>query len=178
MAIPRWAGRGASAVVLVLIAIGITASVGRVVIPADMIQRAEPARTAVLKAFNRQDPLTLQRPAELASMDRPFAEHRFLTLVHVVSGGLFFMFVPLQFLRRLRARQPTVHRYSGRILLTMLTISLMPGLFFGLVMPFGGGLEAVMLGTLGISLLYAMAMAVIAIRRGDMARPIDFVLTP
>lgn len=201
MATPRWAVRGASAIVLVLITIGVTASIGRVVFPADMIQRGERARTAVLKAFNRQDPLTLQRPAELARMDRPFAEHRFLTLVHVVSGSLFFIFAPLQFVARLRTSHPKLHRYSGRILLTIVAISLIPGLFFGIVMPFGGGLEAVMIGALGISLLYAMATAVIAIRRGDVARhrewmirmfanalaistarlvggPIDFMLTP
>lgn len=201
MAIPLWAGRGVSAVVLVLIGIGVAASIGRVVFPADMIQRVEPVRAELLKAFDREDPLALQRPAELARMDRPFTEHRFLTLLHVVSGSLFFVFAPLQFSARLRARHRTLHRYSGRILLTVITVSLIPGLFFGIVTPFGGRLEAVMIAALGIFLLYAMATAVVAIRRGEVARhrewmirvfanvlaiatvrlvggPIEFVLTP
>lgn len=201
MAIPLWAGRGVSGVVLVLIGIGVAVSIGRVVFPADMIQRAEPARAALLKAFDRADPLALQRPAELARMDRPFVEHRFLTLLHIVPGSLFLVFAPLQFSARLRARHRKLHRYSGRILLTVITVSLIPGLFFGIVMPFGGRFEAVMIAALGIFFLYAMATAVMAIRRGEVARhrewmirmfanvlaistvrlvggPIDFVLTP
>ena len=201
MAVPLWAGRGVAAVVFVLIGMGVTAAIGRVMFPADLIQRAEYVRTALLKAGGREDPLALQRPAELARMERPFAEHRLLTLLHVVPGGLFFVLIPLQFSSRVRARYPKLHRYSGRILLTGITVSLIPGLFFGIVMPFGGRLEAMLIALLGIFLLYAMAMAVMAIRRGEVARhrewmirmfanalaistvrlvggPIEFVLTP
>ena len=198
---PLWATRGVSAVVLVLITIGVAAAVGRVVFPADMVQRAELIRAEVLKAWDREDPLALQRPAAVARMDRPFVEHRFLTLVHVVPGALFFVFAPLQFSARLRARYLSLHRWSGRSLLSVITIGLLPGLFFGIVMPFGGRAEAVTIAAVGIFFLYAMATAFMAIRRGEVGRhrewmirmfaialaistvrliggPIDFVLTP
>jgi uncharacterized membrane protein len=200
-AVPLWATRGVSAVVFILIAIGVAAAVGRVLFPEDMIQRAEPMRTDFLKAWDREDPLALQRPAEIARMDRPFAEHRWLTLAHVVPGALFFVFAPLQFSSRLRARYLNLHRWSGRILLCVVTVSLLPGLFFGIVMPFGGPAEAVTIAAIGIFFLYAMATAFIAIRRGAVRRhrewmirmfaialaistvrliggPLDFVLTP
>jgi uncharacterized membrane protein len=184
-----------------LITIGVAAAIGRVVFPADAIQRLEPMRTAVLDAWEREDPLALQRPAESARMDRPFAEHRFLTLAHIVPGALFFVFAPLQFSARLRTRYLNLHRWSGRILLSVATLSLLPGLFFGIVLPFGGPAEAVTIAAVGIFFLYALATAVMAIRRGEVARhrewmirmfavalaistvrliggPLDFMLTP
>jgi uncharacterized membrane protein len=196
-----WATRGISAIVLVLIGIGVAASIGRVVFPADAVLRVDRVRTAVLKTWEREDPLALHRPAEVARMDRPFSEHRFLTLAHVVPGALFFVFVPLQFSARLRARYLNLHRWSGRILLFVVTVSLLPGLFFGIVLPFGGPAEAVTIAAVGVFFLYAMATAFRAIRRGDVARhrewmirmfavtlaigtvrligaPIDFVLMP
>jgi uncharacterized membrane protein len=201
MAVPRWATRSVSAVVLLLITIGVAAAIGRVVFPADVIQRMDPVRTAYLEAWDRKDPLALQRPAELARMDRPFAEHRFLTLAHVVPGALFFVFAPLQFSARLRARYLNLHRWSGRMLLPIVTVSLLPGLFFGIVMPFGGRAEAVMIAAVGVFFIFAMARAFMAIRRGEVLRhrewmirmfatalaiatvrlfggPIDFMLTP
>jgi hypothetical protein len=42
--VPLWATLGVSAVVLVLITIGVAAAIGRVVFPADMVQRAESVR--------------------------------------------------------------------------------------------------------------------------------------
>lgn len=184
-----------------MITIGVAAAIGRVFFPADMIQRTEAIRAEILKAWDREDPLALQRPAEVARMDRTFTEHRFLTLLHVVPGALFFVFAPLQFSARLRARYLNLHRWSGRILLPVITVSLLPGLFFGIVMPFGGPAEAVGIAAVGIFLLYAMATAFMAIRRGEVMRhrewmirmfavalaistvrliggPIDFVLAP
>jgi uncharacterized membrane protein len=201
MAAPLWAARGVWTIVVVLAAIGVAAAIGRMTFPTDMIQRFEPMRTQVMTDWEREDPLALQRPAEIARMDRPFAEHPYLTLLHVLPGALFFVFAPLQFSKRIRTRHPRLHRWSGRILLPLITVSLLPGLFFGIVMPFGGRAEAVAIVAIGITFLHAMASAFLAIRRGDVARhrewmirmfaialgismvrvvggPIDFFLTP
>jgi uncharacterized membrane protein len=201
MVLPRTARLGIRAAVLVLVAIGVAAAIGRVVFPADVSQRLGPVRVAIFHALDRADPLALQRPAELARMDRPFAEHRLLTLLHVVSGGLFFLFAPLQFSARLRARHRKLHRYSGRFLVSVAAIGLIPGMFFGIVTPFGGRLEAITIAVVGIFFVFAMATAVSAIRRGEVHRhrewmirvfaialaistdrligaPMDFVLTP
>ncbi len=96
-----------------------------------------------MAALGRDDPMALQRPAEVARMDGTFATHHALTLLHVVPGGLFLLFAPLQFSSRLRSRHLALHRWSGRILLPLLVASVLPGLYFGIVMPFGGLGEAV-----------------------------------
>ena len=196
----RWVRRGVSALVLLLITIGVIAAIARVVFPVDVIQRMEPWRAGIIEAWQRGDPLAAQRPAELARMDGSFAEHRFLTLLHIVPGGLFLVFAPLQFSARIRARRQ-LHRYSGWLLITLISASVLPGLFFGIVLPFGGRSEAVMIAAAGIFLLYSIAAAVRAIRGGDTARhrewmirmfgnalaistvrligaPIEFLLTP
>lgn len=161
---------------LVLMGIGVTAAIGRMVFPADMIRRGEPIRVALLEAWDLEDPLVQQRPAELARADHPFAQHRLLTLLHIVPGSLFFLFVPLQFSARLRARHRTLHRYSGRILLAVMIVSLFPGLYFGIVMPFGGSAEALTIAAVGIFFLYAMATAVTAIRRGEVTRHREWMI--
>ena len=58
----------------------------------------------------------------------------------------------------------------------MITVSLLPGLFFGLVMPFGGRAEAVAIVAIGITFLHAMASAFLAIRRGDVARHREWMI--
>jgi uncharacterized membrane protein len=168
--------RSVSTVVLVLIAIGLAATIGRVLFPADLIQRSVSVRAGLLQAWDPVDHLNPQRQAEIARADRPFAEHRVLTLLHVVPGGLFFLFAPLQFSARLRTRYLKLHRYSGRILLPVIIISLIPGLVFGIGLPFGGPAEAWTIAGIGIFLLYSMAMALAAIRRGDVARHREWMI--
>jgi uncharacterized membrane protein len=75
-----------------------------------------------------------------ANLDAHFANHRALTLAHVLPAMLFMVLGPLQFVRSLRSKHPQVHRWSGRIFLSM---SAVVGLT-GLTMAFGktiGGLD-------------------------------------
>jgi hypothetical protein len=60
-----------------------------------------------------------------------------------VPGGLFLLLAPLQFSSRLRSRHVALHRWSGRILLPLLVAGALPGVYFGVVKPFGGPGEAV-----------------------------------
>ena len=164
------------AVVALLVALGVFAAVGRTVFLDDFIARAEPVRLWNMTALGRDDPRALQRPAEVARMDGTFATHPALTLLHVVPGGLFLLFAPLQFSTRLRARRLGLHRWSGRILLPLLVATVLPGLFFGIVMPYGGLAEAVAIGLFGPMLLVAIAVAFVAVRRGQIARPREWMI--
>ena len=164
------------AAVALLVALGVFAAVGRTVFLDDFIARAEPVRLWTMTAFGRDDPMALQRPAEVARMDGTFAAHPALTLLHVVPGGLFLLFAPLQFSSRLRTRYLTLHRWSGRILLPLLIASVLPGLFFGIVLPFGGPGEAVAIVLFGVTLLLSIVVAFVAIRRGQVARHREWMI--
>jgi uncharacterized membrane protein len=58
---------------------------------------------------------TSNNPA--AALDAHFLTHRGLTLAHVIPAMLFMILGPLQFVKGLRAKHPTLHRWSGRIFL-------------------------------------------------------------
>ena len=168
--------RAVWAAVALLVALGVFASVGRTVFLDDFIARAEPVRLWTMTALGRDDPRALQRPAEVARMDGTFAAHPALTVLHVVPGGLFLLFAPLQFSSRMRARYLTLHRWSGRILLPLLIATVLPGLFFGVLMPFGGLGEAVAIALFGVMLLLAIVVAFIAVRRGQLARHREWMI--
>lgn len=164
------------AAVAVLVALGVFSAAGRAVFLDDFIARAESVRLWNMTALGRDDPRALQRPAVVARMDGTFASHPKLTLLHVVPGGLFLLFAPLQFVSRLRVRHPALHRWSGRILLLLLIATALPGLFFGLLMPFGGLGEAVAIALFGVTLLIAIVVAFVAIRRGQIARHREWMI--
>jgi len=164
------------AVVAVLVATGVFAAVGRTVFPDDFITRAEPVREWSMAAMGRHDPLALQRPAELARMDSSFAAHPVLTLLHVVPGGLFLLLAPLQFSSRIRSRNPALHRRSGRILLPLLVVTLLPGMYFGIRIPYGGPGEAVAVALFGGTLLVSIVVAFVAIRRRQIARHREWMI--
>ena len=72
---------------VLLIAIGIGASVLRLVFPTDVITRFEPVRTAVHQAVGLTEPDPLRRAEAVADLDRKFATHWLATRLHVVSGA-------------------------------------------------------------------------------------------
>jgi hypothetical protein len=49
-------------------------------------------------------------------MDSGFAQHRALTVTHILPAALFMVLMPLQFIRRIRERRLAWHRWSGRVL--------------------------------------------------------------
>lgn len=164
------------AVVVVLVATGVFVAVGRTVFLDDFITRADPVRAWSMAAMGRDDPLALQRPAELARADGNFAAHHALTLLHVVPGALFLLFAPVQFSSRIRSRNPALHRWSGRILLPLLVVTVIPGMYFGVRIPYGGPGEAVAVALFGAALLVSIVVAFVAIRRRQIARHREWMI--
>jgi uncharacterized membrane protein len=165
-----WLRPALGAVVAGLVVVGVGATIGRVVFPDDAITRADPARLWYLDAMHLEDPFATQRPAELRSLDGKFATNRVLTLWHVLAGGIFLSFAPLQFSTSIRQRYVRLHRWSGRILLFTVVASVLPGLYFGVFIPYGGRAEAVAVAAVGGLLIIAICRGVLAIRRGQVAR--------
>ena len=156
--------------VVLLVAIGVTSVVARAIHPADSATRMEPLRTRILEGLDRPDPLADQRPAELARFDGRFAEHRSMTLLHILPGGLFLLLAPLQFVKRIRQRHIRLHRWSGRALIVCAFAATVPALYFGLLMPFGGALEALAMALVGGWFMLSLGRAYGAIRRKQVAR--------
>ena len=110
--------------------------------------------------------IVLLRPGALSSQNNPagaldahFANHRVLTLTHIVPAMLFMLLGPLQFVRKLRSRYPAVHRWSGRTFLTASSVVGITGLTMAAGKTVGGADEKAAIFVFGTFFLVALAKA-------------------
>lgn len=162
-----WPTRAARTALVALVLIGVGAVVGRAAFPADLAARLEPVRLALLQTFGLADPLMAERADAVSRFDSRFALHPVATAVHIVSGGLFLVLVPLQLWRRFRTRRRTAHRVIGRVTLGAGCAMVVTALYFGLLMPFAGTAEAITMTLVSAWYAFATMRAVLAIRNGD-----------
>jgi len=162
--------------VVLLVIVGVGAAVGRGVFRDDFATRTDPIRQLALAALNREDPFLSQRSAELDQFDRRFAAHPLATLLHILAGGIFLILAPLQFSSRLRSRHLRFHRWSGRILILTAFVSAFAGLYFGLLMPYGGPGEATAIAFFGGLFLAALTRGFVAIRRHQVTRHREWMI--
>ncbi len=80
----------------VLVPIGVTSSVARVVSANFADAVVVPARERALASMEIADPIAAQRRMQVEAFEKKFVQHRGMTLVHVVPGALFLVFAPLQ----------------------------------------------------------------------------------
>jgi len=168
--------RVAGALVVLLVIVGVAAAVGRSLYPADFSTRVDPLRERAMAALDRRDPFLAERPGEVARVDARFGAHLRMTLLHVIPGGLFLLFAPLQFSGRLRRRHPEVHRWSGRVLLPLVIASSLGGLYFGILIPYAGPGESIPIALFGGLLLFAVVRAYRAIRARQVALHREWVI--
>jgi uncharacterized membrane protein len=175
MVIHPWLTRALWTTVLVLALVGVAASVWRGANIDDAGARLEAARPSILAAFGVVDRNPTRRE-DVIAFERRFQANAGWTLGHVIFGGVMLMLAPLQFVTRLRTRYLNVHRWSGRLLVACAAIAATSGMYFGLLMPFGGTAESAGIAIFGGLLLAALARAVIAIRRGDVIRHREWMI--
>ena len=113
---------------------------------------------------------------EAFELDRWFAQHSILTLMHVTLGGIFLTLAPIQFSSRIRGRYPQLHRWSGRMLLLVALVVSLSGLLLAALFPFGGPVAASAAFVAGAFFLVALIQAFIAIRRGEVARHREWMI--
>jgi uncharacterized membrane protein len=159
--------RAAWAGIIVLVAIGVVAGVARWMFVADLAARLDPFRERMLAASGREDPLAPVHAAEMAIVDGRFARHSVMISLHVLAGALFLGLAPLQLSSRIRGRYPAFHRWSGRLLVVLASLTAIAGLFFGVLMPYAGTGEASAVALFGGLFLVAIGKGFIAIRRGN-----------
>lgn len=95
--------------------------------------------------------------------------HRVGIYTHIFASSVALALGPFQFLARLRAARPVLHRWSGR---TYLGIGVLPGGLSGLLVAFnayGGPLARAGFACLAVAWLYTGLRAYLAIRRRDIA---------
>lgn len=155
--------------VSVTLAIGVGAAVARWLYQGDLAVRADPVRQKIFSALELVDPFSAQRSAELDRFDARFAENSRATLLHIVPGGVFLILAPLQFSSWLRRRHLRIHRWSGRLLIGFGLVFALTGLYFGLLMPYGGFGEASAIAVFAVVFLLALSRGFVAIRKGQVA---------
>jgi uncharacterized membrane protein len=106
---------------------------------------------------------------EMAELDTSFARHPFLTLVHILPGGLFLVLGSLQFVRRLRSRRPGLHRWMGRVMVALGLITGITALVMSPQMAIGGANETAATTLFSVIFLFALIKAFLSIRRGNVA---------
>ena len=131
------------------------------------IVRGNVEALAGISGYERGSPRYRELVAGSSEFETKYRKYRAVILLHVVPGGLILLLAPFKFSDRIRRRYTRYHRIMGRVLLVSVGVSGMSAFFFGLLMPFGGPLEAVGIMVFGALFLYAGARAYAAIRRRD-----------
>jgi uncharacterized membrane protein len=98
-----------------------------------------------------------------------FLEYPVIVALHVVLGGAYLALAPFQFVKRIRSRHPGYHRWVGRMLLSIGLVVGATALFMGLVIPFSGWPERVIIVHFGVLFLLALGKGFAHIRTGRVA---------
>jgi uncharacterized membrane protein len=106
---------------------------------------------------------------EAAVLDAGFAQHRLLTMIHIIPGLLFMVLGPFQFVRKLRNRRPGLHRWMGRVVLASGIIIGGTALVMSPQMAIGGVNESAATMLFAIVFLFALVKAFLSIRRRNIA---------
>jgi hypothetical protein len=91
----------------------------------------------------------VREPANLGFLDHPA-----VVGLHVALGAVYIMIAPFQFVERIRNGHISYHRAAGRVLVAVGLVVGVTALFLGLVIPFSGWPEAVLIGVFGTLFLY------------------------
>jgi uncharacterized membrane protein len=110
--------------------------------------------TASITYFGRE-------PANLGFLDYP-------TVVgaHVLFGAVYLTLAPWQFVARIRSRHLGYHRRAGRVLVVTGMVTGGTALFIGLVIPFSGWSESVLITLFGSLFIFCLSRGFAHIRAG------------
>lgn len=105
-----------------------------------------------------------REPANLGFLDYPT-----IVALHVVLGAVYLAFAPFQFVKRIRSRHLGYHRRMGRVLVAVGLVVGVTALFIGVVIPFSGWAESVLIGLFGSLFLFALGKGFVHVRAGRVA---------
>jgi uncharacterized membrane protein len=154
-----------SVVTVVFALLGAASGILRAVFIDDFVARVEPFRQRVYHGLGLVDPDQASRADLVRQVDRRFAENHALTYVHVVFGAGYLVLGLLQFATAIRIRYPVYHRWAGRLLVTAGIVMALPGMYFGVVIPFAGRTESAVIAVVGGLFLISLVRGLVSIRR-------------
>ncbi|MEM7156588.1 MAG: DUF2306 domain-containing protein [Myxococcota bacterium] len=100
-----------------------------------------------------------------------YLDHALVAGSHMVLGIVFVALGPLQFSASFRRRFPAWHRVAGRVFVAAGLVMGLGGVWMNAVLPnVGGMLKYVSTHVFGVAMVLSLVLAVLAIRRGDVAR--------
>ncbi|HKH57474.1 MAG TPA: DUF2306 domain-containing protein, partial [Rubrobacter sp.] len=106
----------------------------------------------------------LQEPYNPGFLDFPT-----IVALHVILGGVYLTLAPFQFVKGIRSRHLTYHRWTGRLLVAIGVVVGVRALFMGLVIPKAGWPERVVIGFFGGLFLIALVKGFLHVRAGRVA---------
>lgn len=108
-------------------------------------------------------------PADPADM--PYVIHPVIAALHLVSGTIFLMLGPLQFISGIRTRWPVVHRWVGRLFVVSGLITAVSAIILNLVFPpVGGVFKSMAVYVFSVALFVSLLIALRAILRREIMR--------
>jgi len=119
------------------------------------MRRAITASTAILAILGIA--AALEHIIDADHYNPGFYEYPVITRLHVTLGALFLGLAMLQFVGRVRARWPKLHRVSGRIAVFAGIVSGATALLITALFPFSGPLAMVVVGPFAFLFLLSLA---------------------
>ena len=138
--------------------------------------RGQMAQTAALMGIAEGSPEHRELERRTIRTLAKYHDARAATFLHMAAGSLVMALALLQFVPRLRARRPRLHRWSGRFLLAMVIGAALSGMYFAVVAPIGGWLETSAGVLFGGFFVAAAALGWRAIRAGRRAEPREWMI--
>ncbi len=95
-----------------------------------------------------------------------FDDHPGIVKSHVVLGALYLLLGLFQFSPGIRRQSIRYHRWMGRLLVAGALVTGMTALFLGIVIPFSGFAEQIIISIFGGLFLISIVQAVLNVRQG------------
>lgn len=111
-----------------------------------------------------------------AALDKGFARHAALTLIHILPGALFLVLGTLQFMPSIRKNHLQFHRWSGRFLVILGLVIGTTALIMSYKMNIGGPNETAATTLYAIVFLICLVKAYLFIRRKNVTRHREWMI--
>lgn len=94
-----------------------------------------------------------------------FSEFPLVVNSHVMFGAVYLLMAPLQFSKKIRLESINFHRWLGRLLVSVGLVAGASALFLGIVIPYSGTSEQLIIGFFGSLFLLSLILSYLSIRQ-------------
>jgi uncharacterized membrane protein YozB (DUF420 family) len=78
----------------------------------------------------------------LGTFEARYLDHPVTSVIHMLTGIIFIVLAPIQFLKKFRARNLNVHRWLGRVLIPFALVAGFYGMAASIILPGFGGIAS------------------------------------